>query len=180
MSRLSTLTLILLGFGVSCAPRPQPAAQSVPAPRTVTPPLAGSDARATALAVVRRANDVRVEARVRALVEDAALTNAAQRYAEELARLQRLDHVSPTLGLETMTKRIEAAGGKWRQAGENLATTYNVSDMPRTVIDMWLNSPGHRRSLLGSAFTRTGVGVARDTRGAWYIVQLYVLPPARR
>jgi uncharacterized protein YkwD len=176
MARLLPLTLLFPLTLTSCAA----AAQPVSRPRAVTPVPTAAEYRTGALAVLRRANEVRAEAGARVLTEDVALTNAAQRYAEELARLQHLEHGSATPGLHTMTQRIEAAGGAWRRAAENLATTYRVSDTDHAVIDMWLRSPGHRRNLLDTGFTRTGVGAARDPRGAWYFVQLYVLPPAGR
>jgi uncharacterized protein YkwD len=179
MSRVPLLALLLSLFANSCAPFSEPAATQPSPPRAALPPVATATRRALARDVLQHANEARKDARVRALAEEEALTRAAELYAEELSRLQRLEHVSPTRGLETMTQRIEAAGGQWRRAGENLATTYGVANLPRAVIDMWLGSPGHRRNLLDSGFSQTGVGIARDTRGAWYIVQLYVLPPVR-
>ena len=134
-----------------------------------------------ARAVVQRANAVRAELKLAALREVPELTAAAQDYAAELAKRQRLDHNSPRPGRQTMTQRIEAAGGQWQRAAENLASTSdNMVDVPRVVIELWLTSAGHRRNLLEPSYTTTGVGVARDPRGFWYVVQLYVLPLARR
>jgi uncharacterized protein YkwD len=134
-----------------------------------------------ARAVIDRGNAVRTDVKVSALREAPSLMAAAQQYALELARLRRLDHTSPTPGRRTVVERIEAAGGSWQRAGENLALTSDrMPDVPRRVVELWLNSSGHRRNLLHPGYTMTGVGVARDSRGDWYVVQVYVLPNTRR
>jgi uncharacterized protein YkwD len=164
---------------VSLPVQTRPPARSIPA--RAAPPPTTAELEAVARAVLERANAVRAEVKAPALREVPALTTAAQQYAVELAARQRLEHTSPTPGRKTMTDRIEAAGGTWQSAAENLASTSDVMvDVPRVVIELWLTSAGHRRSLLDPSFTTTGVGVARDARGNWYVVQLYVLPPRRR
>jgi uncharacterized protein YkwD len=166
----------------SCASLPAP--PRAPPPRNAPPrpaPPTAAELTAVARAVIQRANAVRAEVDAPALQEVPALTAAAQEYAHELAALRRLEHTSPTPGRTTMTQRIEAAGGTWQRAAENLASTSDVMlDVPRVVIELWLTSAGHRRNLLDLDYTTTGVGVARDARGYWYVVQLYVLPPLRR
>jgi uncharacterized protein YkwD len=166
----------------ACAPLPMQSrtATRADAGRAALSPT-DAELVAIARAVVQRANAVRAEVNAPALREVPALTSAAQAYALELAARQRLEHTSPTPGRKTMTDRIEAAGASWQRAAENLASTSDVmGDVPRAVIELWLTSAGHRRSLLDSGYTTTGVGVARDARGFWYVVQLYVLPPGRR
>jgi uncharacterized protein YkwD len=116
-----------------------------------------------------------------ALIADPGLDRAAMRYATELANLRRLSHESPVIGYETLTKRIEAEGVKWQRAGENLASLRGgTTTVPKQTIDMWLNSSGHRANLLNAEYTHSGVGVAVDLYGAWYIVQVYVRPLATR
>lgn len=175
-----TFAVVLLWCG-GCISLP---VQTRSAPRTAparAAPPTSAELAAVARDVIRRANAVRADVKAPALREAPALTAAAQDYAHELAALQRLEHTSPTPGRTTMTQRIEAAGGTWQRAAENLASTSDVMvDVPRIVIELWLTSAGHRRNLLDPAYTTTGVGVARDRRGFWYVVQLYVLPPPRR
>ena len=174
------LAVLLLGAAcVSFPVRTAPPARSTPA--RAAPPPTSAELAAVARAVLQRANAVRAEMKVAALREAPPLNVAAQDYAYELATRQRLDHNSPKPGRETMTQRIEAAGGTWQRAAENLASTSDIMvDVPRIVIELWLTSAGHRRNLLDPAYTTTGVGVARDARGFWYVVQLYVFPPPPR
>jgi uncharacterized protein YkwD len=135
---------------------------------------------ATARAVIERANAVRADVDARVLNESPELMQAAQEYAEELARLERLSHESPTAGRITMQQRVAATGVSWQRAAENLAALSGRAEIAGNIIDMWLRSPGHRRNLLDPVFTLTGVGVARDRQSAWYVVQLYGLPARRR
>jgi uncharacterized protein YkwD len=130
--------------------------------------------------VIELGNRARADADARPLREVDVLTTAAQEYARELAQRRLLDHASATPGRTTPAQRIEAAGGTWKRAAENLASMSDYTNVPRVTINLWLNSPPHRRNLLDPAYTTTGVGVARDASGTWYIVQLYVLPPAAR
>ena len=54
----------------------------------------------------------------------------------------------------------------WTRAAENVAYGYNVT----SVVDAWMNSPGHRANILGD-FTHIGVGVAKGSDGQLYYVQ---------
>jgi uncharacterized protein YkwD len=123
------------------------------------------------------ANRARASHGLRPLVPDAALNRAAMAYAQELAAREVLDHTSPTPGLETMTRRIEAAGGTWLRAGENLAQLGGpANEAGRHIVDLWMTSPPHRSNLLERAYTHAGSGVAVGRRSEWVAVQLYVLP----
>jgi uncharacterized protein YkwD len=109
------------------------------------------------------------------------LNGVAQQYAAELAARGVLDHNSPIPGRETMGRRLDAAGVVWRRAAENLAYRLDAAaDLPRAVVSGWLGSEGHAANLLQPAFTHSGVGLARNANGRWYVVQLYVLPQGDR
>lgn len=127
-----------------------------------------------AVNATRRSNDAG------ALIEDPVLSRAAQGHSEELARRGQLDHNSTDPSRRTMTMRIEAAGGTWSRAAENLANMSGpASNVPAQTVQMWLSSDGHRRNMLTPDYTHTGVGVAIDRRGYWYVTQLYVIPRSR-
>ena len=59
-----------------------------------------------------------------------------------------------------------------RAAGENLAMNGGVYDVAKCAVDGWINSPGHRKNLLG-AFDVCGIGVARSGTGQFYLTQLF-------
>jgi uncharacterized protein YkwD len=184
--RTAVRALVLLvplacaGCGIAVGAPGEPAPVRVPVPDSAArdPALSAT----VAMAVLDESNRIRAAAgSPGALTYDARLHRAAQDYANELARRGVLDHSSPTPGRRTMTKRIEAAGATWSRAAENLGQLPGpATDVPRRVIQLWLDSPGHRRSLLDPAWTHSGVGVAMDERGYYYVVQLYLVPRAVR
>ncbi|HEX6307247.1 MAG TPA: CAP domain-containing protein [Longimicrobiales bacterium] len=175
------MRLTVTGAVVLCAgctiPIGVPQQESEP----ITVPAPAPALSETARGVVAAVNGARHARGIAQLVEDGALNRAARGHAEELAARGTLDHNSTDPRLRTMTMRIEAAGGTWVRAAENLASTSGAaSDVPVRTVRLWLDSEGHRRNMLSPAYTHTGVGVAVDRRGIWYVTQLYVLPRAVR
>lgn len=159
-----------------------PAGPPPPTPASV-PAAPASEAAADAIArnLLAEVNRTREARGVRALRRDTVLDRAAGEHALELAERRTLDHVSTDPGRRTLTMRIEAAGGTWSRAAENLANMSGpASAVPARTARMWLDSEGHRRNMLDSAYTHTGTGIAIDRRGVWYVTQLYVLPSAGR
>jgi uncharacterized protein YkwD len=65
----------------------------------------------------------------------------------------------------TMTSRVEAAGYEWSTLGENIAR--GQSDAA-SVMESWMNSPGHRANILNCSFTELGVGVHFGDGGPWW------------
>jgi uncharacterized protein YkwD len=171
------LSAVLLSAGCMVPIGGPPATATTPAPESPT----NASMAAVARAVMVEVNRTRVAQGLAALSEDAALAGAAREHSEELAARRTLDHSSTDPERRTMTMRIEAAGGTWLRAAENLASmTGPSSRVPPQTAQMWLSSDGHRRNMLAASYTHTGVGVAIDRSGIWYVTQLYVLPgPAR-
>lgn len=98
-------------------------------------------------------------------------------YDWELSRVARIKsqdmkdsgyfaHNSPTYGSPfSMMKNF---GIKYRSAAENIARGY---DTPKTVVDGWMNSSGHRANILNPSFTHIGVGYVSDGN---YWTQMFV------
>ncbi|KAJ5077892.1 hypothetical protein M0811_05582 [Anaeramoeba ignava] len=59
-------------------------------------------------------------------------------------------------------------------AGENVAMSKGYNDVSFTAVNGWIHSPGHRKNLLGN-FSHCGIGVYRNSRGAYYSTQLFAL-----
>ncbi|HEX6693903.1 MAG TPA: CAP domain-containing protein, partial [Longimicrobiales bacterium] len=107
------------------------------------------------------------------LVVVEGMNAAAQAHAEHLRGRHELDHTSWIAGRKDPAARLDAEGVKWTRVGENLAQLSDRAGIPDATIQIWMNSPGHRHNLLDPQFNVTGVGVARDERGTYYIVQMY-------
>lgn len=154
---------------------PPPAAVPIPAA-----PAPGEARERAVREVLEAVNRTREENGLRPLQVDAALARAAREHSEELATRRTLDHTSTNPARRTLTMRIEAAGGSWNRAAENLANmNAPVSTLADRTAQIWMRSPGHRRNMLEPAYTHTGIGAAIDDRGMWYITQVYVLPRQR-
>ena len=67
--------------------------------------------------------------------------------------------------------RLSAAGVGWSTAGENIAMGYPT---PESVMEAWMNSPGHRENILRESFTHLGVGV-HDNGSIWW-TQAFLRP----
>jgi uncharacterized protein YkwD len=99
---------------------------------------------------------------LRTVHDDAALTRAARRYADNMATHDFFSHVSPQGG--RLRDRIERSGWvsdrcSW-DVGEMLAWSSGTLATPAWVVSAWMKSPEHRRILTGRRYAEIGVGVA--------------------
>lgn len=83
------------------------------------------------------------------------LSLAAQDRVADMFDKHYFDHVSPD-GVQPFVW-AERRGYRYRAIGENLAV--GLRDAER-VVDGWMNSPGHRKNILGRSFTEIGLAVA--------------------
>lgn len=61
----------------------------------------------------------------------------------------------------------------YKYAAENLGTNLGYEDPAEAVLEGWIKSDEHRQTMLED-FDLTGVGVARDSLGAYYFTQLFI------
>lgn len=111
-------------------------------------------------AVLCLLNQQRVAHGLPALAEDARLQAAAQAHAADMGQRHFYAHRDPD-GVEP-ADRIQRAGFKGRTTGENIAWGVGLSATPARIVDAWLDSPGHRKNILRSSFTRVGTGIGYD------------------
>jgi uncharacterized protein YkwD len=84
-----------------------------------------------------------------------ALVNAARRHSLDMAQNNIFSHTGSDGS--SPWDRIREAGYKLGYGGENIAAGYPT---PAGVLNGWLNSPGHRDSMLAPGFCDLGVGYA--------------------
>ena len=82
--------------------------------------------------------------------------------------MSNLSHTRPD-GSACFTVLAEY-GIQWGAAGENIAAGFTDA---ATVMNGWLNSPGHYMNIMGP-FTHIGVGHYTDADGREYWVQLFI------
>jgi uncharacterized protein YkwD len=119
-------------------------------------------------------NRLRTTAGVDALERDPRLDRAARRYAEYLAQHRILEHEAGDPAMRTPELRAAAEGARERFVGETLALLASTPESTaRRTVQLWSESPGHRRVMLRQVFRRAGIGVAMDAERVWYVVQMY-------
>lgn len=94
------------------------------------------------------------------LANDAKLNAAAEDWSRSMADGDFFRHSSPA--------QVEEQGYEWRSWGENIAAGQTT---PESVVNGWINSPGHRANMLSDNFKEIGVGyhyLANDTGSVNY------------
>jgi uncharacterized protein YkwD len=126
------------------------------APAAAAPPVDSAGASALTAAT----NDVRAGVGLPALSRDGSLDSAAIDWARELASSGVLRH-------STITKSI--IGKPWTSAGENVGVGPSVDAVHAGLVA----SAGHYANITGASYTRIGVGVATDTSGRVWVVEVF-------
>ncbi|MBD7984598.1 S-layer homology domain-containing protein [Sporosarcina sp. Sa2YVA2] len=121
-----------------------------------------------ALQSINLVNKERQQHKLTQLTHDKALTAIAQKKAEDMAKNNYFAHQSPTYG--SVGQMLDRYKYDWTAYGENIAKGYTTS---ASVVDGWMNSPGHRANVLQSKFTNIGSGYATDKDGTTYWVHMF-------
>lgn len=62
---------------------------------------------------------------------------------------------------------------KWRAIGENIAFNRGYKDPITKAVELWLDSPSHRRNLLDPNWKESGIGIAIAEDGSYYLTQVF-------
>lgn len=112
-------------------------------------------------------NVMRLRNNVKMLQWDEETAEVAFGHSKDMSESNDFSHTSKKFG--SLSDRLEAANVAYKAAGENIAANY--TDAP-AVAEGWLNSKGHRESLLNEEFTHLGVGVFQK-----YYTQNFIQKP---
>lgn len=129
---------------------PPPQTTDDPPPVTTKPDSSAQDQ------VVALTNGERQDAGCGPLTADASITAAAQGHASDMANRDYFEHTTPE-GV-TFDQRIRNAGYS-RPGAENIAKGASTAEQ---VMELWMNSPGHRANILNCDLNTIGVGIDRD------------------
>jgi uncharacterized protein YkwD len=64
---------------------------------------------------------------------------------------------------------------KWRAIGENIAFNRGYKDPVQKAVELWLDSPTHRRNLMDETWRESAVGVAVAPDGSYYFTQVFLV-----
>ena len=131
----------------------------------ITPTPTPVNAEAMASEVIRLTNIERAKAGRSALIYNAGLQKAAMIRAKEIS--VKFSHTRPN-GEDSSTALYEVGVGN--SSGENIAAGQKS---PELVVKAWMNSQGHKLTLLDKENLYIGVGFYQDTDGRYYWVQSF-------
>lgn len=134
---------------------------------------AAGGASAVASTLVQLTNAERSTSGLPALRTSSRLMEAAQLHADQMARLNRLEHVLSGAQYPKPEDRLAAAGYQWSSYAENIAMGQSTA---AAAMDSWMRSSGHRANILSPGNTEIGIGFARDSAGRPYYVQVFGRP----
>ncbi|MCC9706871.1 CAP domain-containing protein [Streptomyces sp. MNU76] len=154
----------------SASPKPKSTPEAAKTPARTTPPPApkatqadrtpatssGNTASGPTAQVLNLVNAERQKAGCSPVTVDAKLTKAAQDHSQDMAAHQNMSHTGSD-GSD-MSERLSRVGYSFRSAGENVAAGYGTA---ASVMDGWMNSPGHRANILNCGFKEIGIGLAQ-------------------
>lgn len=100
------------------------------------------------------------------------LLEVARDYSRWMAEEKFFSHTDPTGG--NVRHRVNNAGIKWRALGENLAYSNGYINPVAASMSGWMESPGHRRNILESAFRKTAIGVWIADDGTVYFTEIFM------
>lgn len=104
-------------------------------------------------------NVARAQHNLSPLRHSQVLTRPARQHSAYLARAGTLDHDGAD-GTPFYARLYRAGFSRRKAVGENLGMSSGcATDLARTMVKMWLDSPGHRANLLSKRFKVVGLAV---------------------
>lgn len=131
-----------------------------------------SEASRMASQVLSLVNKERAKAGIPSLKAYAPGDKAAMKRAKEISK--KFDHIRPN-GSFYFTVLPEYKIYAWA-SGENIAASRSRASTPQGVMNLWMNSPGHRANILNPSFTHLCVGFYRYN-GKCHWVQIFLSNP---
>ena len=148
------------------------------------PPSANApDLKQAAQLIVKKTNAFRREHGHSAVTVNSDLTDAAQYFADFMARTDKYGHRADG---KRPADRAENHGYDYCIVLENIAYQYSsrgfrTKPLARKFEKGWEQSPGHRKNMLDPDVTETGVAISQsDKTGHYYAVQMFGRPKSKQ
>lgn len=113
-------------------------------------------------------NQDRIANGLPALQLDQELCRLARIKSTDMKQNNYFAHVSPTYG--SAAEMLRHFGYQFVSVGENIAHHATVEKSQAA----FMSSTGHRANILGSQWSKVGIGVVYDSNGFVYVTQLFV------
>lgn len=102
------------------------------------------------------------------LTLDPVLCTIARAKSRDMNDKNYFSHTSPTYG--SASQMLRHFGYSFTSVGENIAHHATVEKAQAA----FMSSTGHRTNILGSQWSKVGIGVWKDSQGFVYVTQLFV------
>ena len=116
-------------------------------------------------------NQTRTKAGLRPLKPSRILGEVARAHSREMSAGNFFSHNNPA-GWGPK-ERLERAGFAWKAFGENIGCGL---DSPEKILQTWMNSAGHRETILDPVYTEVGIGLVRGGECRTYWTALFARP----
>jgi uncharacterized protein YkwD len=126
-------------------------------------PIAENLARVSA-AILCLLNGERAAHGLRPLHSNHRLSKAARAWALRMVRQRFFSHEAAHSSPLSRIKRTGYVHGNW-SVGENLAWGNGPFATPRSIVNGWMHSPGHRANILRGQFKDIGIGIRLGAPG---------------
>ena len=113
-------------------------------------------------------NAERAERDLRPLRRRRVLDAAAEAHARDMAEHGFFAHEAPD-GSRPHERILRAGYRRARLTGENLAKGERSAGAASSIVDGWMDSPGHRANILRRGFEEIGVAIVDDGEEAIYV-----------
>lgn len=121
--------------------------------------------------VVALTNQQRAKYGLKPLTMNWELQRMARIKSEDMRTRNYFDHMSPSYG--SPFTMMSSFGIHYSYAGENIAAGQQT---PQSVVNAWMQSPGHRANILNAHYTQIGCGVAFGGSYSVYWTQEFINP----
>lgn len=112
-------------------------------------------------------NQVRADNGAAPVTYDSRLDQAAQLHAEDMLENGYFAHAG--LNGSSVGTRVQEQGYNFARVGENIGRGYQSE---QTVLNGWVNSPGHQRNNIDPRFEEFGLGYVRDENDTRWVLVL--------
>ncbi len=146
----------------SAAPTPSRTAKPSAPPKSEPAPKAPSGESAAEARVLKLVNQERAQAGCSPVRVDAELAELAGLFSTDMAERGFFDHTDPDGNSPWDRAEALGIGGL---GGENIARGQQSAE---AVMQIWMNSPGHRANILNCDYKTLGVGVHFGSGGPWW------------
>ncbi|MEM9925555.1 MAG: CAP domain-containing protein [Cyanobacteria bacterium P01_D01_bin.50] len=133
------------------------------------PVNAASDVAAMEKSVHQQINQYRSSQGLPPLKLNSKISAIAREHSKEMADNQvPFGHSGANSRYKEISKLIS-----YSRVAENVAYNQGHQKPGKVAVDGWKKSPGHNRNMVGK-YQVTGIGVAKDSQGAYFFTQLFV------